>query len=71
MKKRMMRVPTPSLLLQVPGGPTVSDSERAEALANSLEAHFQPVDDPSDAAFTEMVDVAMRAYRYVTQVNRY
>jgi hypothetical protein len=36
----------------------------AEALADSLEARFQPVDDPSDPAFTELVDVEMRAYEY-------
>jgi hypothetical protein len=62
--KRVMRVSTPSLPLQVPGGLAVSDSEKAEALADSLEAQFQPVDDPSDPAFTEIVDVAMRAYGY-------
>jgi hypothetical protein len=33
-------------------------------MADSLEAQFQPVDDPSDPAFTEKVDVAMRAYEY-------
>jgi hypothetical protein len=50
--------------LQVPSGLAVSDSEKAEALAKSLEAQFQPVDDPSEPALTEMVDVAMRAYEY-------
>jgi hypothetical protein len=50
--------------LQLPRGLALSDSERAEALADSLEAQFQPVDDPPDPAFTEMVDVAMRAYEY-------
>jgi hypothetical protein len=30
----------------------------------SLEAQFQPVDYPSDPAFTERVDVAMRAYEH-------
>jgi hypothetical protein len=48
----------------VPGGLALSDSEKAEALADSLEAQFQPVDDPSDPALTERVDVAMRAYVY-------
>jgi hypothetical protein len=43
-----------------------SDSEKAEALADSLDAQFQPVDDPSDPALTEMVDVAMCAYEYAT-----
>jgi hypothetical protein len=64
MMKRVMRVPTLSPLLQGPGGVALSDSEKAEALADSLEAQFQPVDDPSDPAFAEMVDVEMRAYEY-------
>jgi hypothetical protein len=50
--------------MQVTGGLAFSDSEKAEALADSLEAQFQPVDDPSDPAFTQIVDVAMRAYEY-------
>jgi hypothetical protein len=33
-------------------------------LADSLEAQFQPVNDPSDPAVTEMVNEAMRAYEY-------
>jgi hypothetical protein len=45
--------------LQVPGGLAFSDTEKKEALADSLEAQFQPVDDPSDPAFIEMADVAM------------
>jgi hypothetical protein len=61
MTKRVMRVPTPSPPLQGPGGLALSDSERAEALADSLEAQFQPVDDPSDPAFTESVDVDLCA----------
>jgi hypothetical protein len=50
--------------LQVPGGLVLSDSEKAEALADSLETHFQPVNDPSDPAVIEMVNEAMRAYEY-------
>jgi hypothetical protein len=50
--------------LQVPGGLVLSDSEKAEALADSPEVQLQPVDDPSDPAFTEMVDEALRAYKY-------
>jgi hypothetical protein len=65
--KRLMRVPTP---LQVPAGLALSDSERAEALADSLEAQFQPVENPSDPAFTESVDVAMRAYEYAAASER-
>jgi hypothetical protein len=66
MKKRVMRVPTPSPPLQGPGGLALSDSEKAEVLADRLEAQFQPVDDPSDPAFTERVDMEMRAYEYVS-----
>jgi hypothetical protein len=50
--------------LQVPGGVAHSGSEKAEALADSLEAQFQPVDYPSNPAFTELVDVEVRAYEY-------
>jgi len=38
------------------------DSEKAEALADNLEAQFQQVTDPSVPAVIEMIDVAMRAY---------
>jgi hypothetical protein len=62
MTNRVMRVPTPSPPLQVPGGLALSDSKKAEVLANSLEAQFQPVNDPSDAAVIEMVNEAMCAY---------
>jgi hypothetical protein len=62
MTKRVIRVPTPSLPLQVPVGRVLSDSENAEALADSLEAQFRPVNDPSDAAIIEMVNEAMHAY---------
>jgi hypothetical protein len=47
--------------LHVQSGLAFSDSGRAEALADSLEAQFQPVDDLSDPAFIEMVDVVMCA----------
>jgi hypothetical protein len=50
--------------LQGPGGVALSSSKKAVDLADSLEAQFQPVDDPSDPAFTEMVDAEMRAYEY-------
>jgi hypothetical protein len=60
----VVRVPTPTLPLDTPRGIALSDSEKAEALAGSLEAQFQPVDDPSDPAVTETVDVALRAYSY-------
>jgi hypothetical protein len=44
------------------GGIALSDSEKDEALADSLETQFQPVTDPSAAVVIEMVDVALRSY---------
>jgi hypothetical protein len=64
MTKRAMRVPTPSTPLQVPGGLALSDSEKAEALADSLEVQFLLLNDPSDPALIEMIDEAMRSYEY-------
>jgi hypothetical protein len=64
MTKRVMRVITPTPPLVTPGGIALSDSEKAEALTDSLEAQFQPVADPSDPAVIETVDVALRAYSY-------
>ena len=57
-----MRVPTPSPPLVTPGGLALSDSEKAEALADNLEAQLQPVTDPSVPAVIEMVDVALMSY---------
>jgi hypothetical protein len=50
MTKRVMRVTTPTPPLVTQGGIALSDSEKAKALADSLEAQFQPVADPSDPA---------------------
>ena len=61
MTKRV-RVPTPSPPLVTPGGIAISDYEKAEALADSLETQFHPVTDPSDPTVIEMVDMALRAY---------
>jgi len=44
------------------GGVALSDSEKAEALADNLEAQFQPVTDPSVPAVIEMVDVALMSH---------
>jgi hypothetical protein len=41
----------------------LSDFEKAEAVADSVDAEFRPVDDLSDPAFTEMFR-EMRAYEY-------
>ena len=62
MTKRVMRVPTPSPPLVTPGGIALSDSEKAEALSDSLETQFQPVTDPSVPAVIEMVDLGLRSY---------
>jgi hypothetical protein len=62
MTKRMMQIPTPSPPLHVPGRQALSDSEKTEDLADSLQAQFQPVNDPSEQAVIEMVSQAMRAY---------
>jgi endonuclease/exonuclease/phosphatase family metal-dependent hydrolase len=62
MTKRVKRVPTPFPPLVTPGGIALSDSEKAEALADNLETQFQPVVDPSVLAVIEMVKVALRSY---------
>jgi len=58
---KAMRVPTPPPPGH-PGGIALSDSEKAEALTDNLEAQFQPVTDPSVPAVIEVVDVAPRFY---------
>jgi hypothetical protein len=64
MTKWVMRVTTPTPPLGTPGRIALLDSEKAEALADSLEAQFQPVADPSDPVVIETVDVALRDYSY-------
>jgi hypothetical protein len=64
MTRRVTRVPTPSPTLVTPGGTALSDAEKAEALADSLESQFQPVNDPSDPAVIEKVAEALQAYCY-------
>ena len=68
MAKRVMRVPTPSSPWS-PRGIALSDSEKAEALADTLETQFQPVADASVPAVIEMVDVELRSY-FQTQVKQ-
>ena len=69
----MMGVPTPSPplphLLSL-GRIALSDSEKAEALADNLETQFQPVTDPSVSAVTEVVEVALRSYEEVQEATR-
>jgi len=60
MTRRVMRIPTPSPPLVTPEGLALSDSEKAEALADSLEAQFQPLNDPSVPAIIVVVNEARR-----------
>jgi hypothetical protein len=48
--------------LVTPGGSALSDSEKAEALADSLKAQFQSVSVHSVPAVIEVVDVALESY---------
>jgi hypothetical protein len=64
MTRRVMRIPTPSPPLVTPGGNALSDSEKAETLADSLESQFQTVNDPSDPTVIEKVTEALHAYSY-------
>jgi hypothetical protein len=64
MTRRVMRIPTPSPPLVTPGGTALSDSEKAEALADGLESQFQPVNDPSDPTVIEKITQALQAYSY-------
>jgi hypothetical protein len=52
---RVMRVSTPSPSLLVLGG-LASDSEKGEALTDSLEAQFQPANNPLSPAVIEAGD---------------
>ena len=62
-------MPTPSPPLVTPGRFSLSDSEKGEALVDSLEAQFQLVNDPSDPAVIEMVDEALQAYSFSLQAS--
>jgi hypothetical protein len=46
------------------GGTGLSDSEKTKALANSLDAQYRPVNDPSSSAVIEVPNEAMRVYGY-------
>jgi hypothetical protein len=59
--KLLIRVPTPSHALFTPGGNALSDSEKTEALADNLEAQFQPVTDHSVPAVILTVDLGLRS----------
>jgi hypothetical protein len=57
----VIRIPTPLSPLFTPGGIAVWDSGKAEAIADSLEAQFQTVNDPSAPALIEIIDEKMLA----------
>jgi hypothetical protein len=64
MAKLEMRGPTPSQP-HPPGHPgeiALSDTEKAEALVDSMETQFRPVTDLSAPVVIEIVDVALRSY---------
>jgi hypothetical protein len=62
MTKRVMRIPTPSAPLLTPGGLALSDAGKTEALADSLEAQYQPVSAPSVSAVIEMDVLELESY---------
>ena len=62
MAQRVMRNPTLSPPWS-PRGIALSDSEKAEALPDTLETQFHPVADSSVPAVIEMVDVALRYFQ--------
>jgi hypothetical protein len=66
MTRWVMRIPAPSPPLVTQGGLALSDSKKAEALADSLVAQFQPLNNPSVPAVIEMVNEEMRVYSYAT-----
>ena len=45
-------------------GIAISESQKAEALAESREAQFHPVNEPSVPAVIEVVDKVMRGYLF-------
>jgi hypothetical protein len=64
MTRQVMRIPSPSAPPVIQGGLVSLDSEKAEALVDSLEVQFQQVNDPSVTAAIEVVNEAMRAYSF-------
>ena len=59
----MTRVPTPTPPpLVTPGGIALSDSKKAEALADNLKAKLELVTNPSVPAVIETADVGLRSY---------
>jgi hypothetical protein len=51
------------------GGLVLSYNETAEALAASLQAKFQRMNNQSGPTVTEMTNEVMQAYEFLLQVN--
>jgi hypothetical protein len=64
MTRRVMINPTPSPPLVTQGGLALSDSEKAEALTDSLGTQIKPVNNPTVPAVIEVFNEAMRAFSY-------
>jgi hypothetical protein len=60
--RQVMSNSTPQPPLVSPGGPFLSDSEKAETLADSLDVLFQPINDPLVPGVTEVFNETMRTY---------
>jgi hypothetical protein len=63
-RAQVKRVPIPSPPLQVPGGLFLSDSDKADAMADRLESQFQLMDDLSDMTVIEIFTEAISTYEY-------
>jgi hypothetical protein len=59
-----MRIPTPTSALITPRASALSDSEKPEALADSLEAQFQPVNYLPVPAVIQVTNEAMQEYSF-------
>jgi hypothetical protein len=57
-----MKIPIPPPPLVTPGGLALSDSEKADALADSLDFQLQLVNDPSVSAIIDVVNEAIREH---------
>jgi archaellum component FlaG (FlaF/FlaG flagellin family) len=55
--------------LVTPGGIALTDSEKAEALADNLETQFQLVTDPSVPAVIETGNLGLRSYFVVRAIE--
>jgi hypothetical protein len=64
MTRRVMRIPTTSPPLVPLGGNALSDPDKVEVLADSLESQFQPVKDLLGPAVVAKIDEALQAYSY-------